>query len=202
MKIEIEVPDTFTVESREQTVTVNLAALVKAGHAQAVIGDHVADAFGKVIIDAGSGAALAAGKVKLGESTLSTDGAFQTWKVSADGKAAIAEMTGVQMSKRIDAWMSGAWGATRSAGIGGGIRTLAILRIYKDAMPVDKVKAFNKLALSDQVAKALANEAKIDATRIEAEIAKIEAERQARADEKEARRNAASDLAADMDFDF
>ena len=103
------------------------------------------------------------------------------------------------MQKALDAIYAGEW-TSRGAGTGDGTRTLALVRLFKAAMPKDKLKAYNALSTDDQVKHATANVT--DETAIAAEVAKIEAERDARRKDAEARKAQVAELAKGMSFDF
>lgn len=117
---------------------------------------------------------------------------------SASGAATKVEATAA-MEKKLDALWAGEW-SSRGAGTGDGTRTLALVRLFKAAMPKDKLKAYNALSADDQVKHATANVT--DETAIAAEVAKIEAERDARRKGAEARKGLVAELAKGMSFDF
>lgn len=117
---------------------------------------------------------------------------------AASGATTEQEALGA-MGKAVDAILAGEW-SSRGAASGDGTRTLALVRLFKAAMPKDKLKAYNALSVDDQVKHATANVT--DETAIAAEVAKIEAERDARRKNAEARKAQVAELAKGMSFDF
>jgi hypothetical protein len=102
------------------------------------------------------------------------------------------------MQKALDAILAGEW-SSRGQG-GDGTRGLAVVRLYRAAMDKATLKRFNALAAEDQLAKATANVT--DESAIAAEVAKIEAEREQRRVDAEARKAQVAELAKGMKFDF
>ncbi len=117
---------------------------------------------------------------------------------AASGATTEQEALGA-MGKAVDAILAGEW-SSRGTGTGDGTRTLALVRLFKAAMPKDKLKAYNALSADDQVKHATANVT--DEVAIAAEVAKIEAERAERAKANAERKSLVEDLRKGMSFDF
>lgn len=102
------------------------------------------------------------------------------------------------MLKAMDAILAGEW-SSRGSGTDG-TRTLALVRLFKAAMPKDRLKAYNALSADDQVKHAEANVT--DEAAIAKEVAAIEAEREQRRKDADARKAQVAELAKGMKFDF
>lgn len=108
------------------------------------------------------------------------------------------------MFKALDAVYAGDW-SSRGAGEGlSDVRSVAVYRLYVATMDSDTRKRFNKAFDSQaaKVRKALENVAAFTAEVIDAEVAKIEAERAAKVAEETARKEAVAALAGKVKFDF
>ena len=117
---------------------------------------------------------------------------------SAAGAKTKDEAEGL-IGKKLDALWNGEW-TSRTAGTGDGTLALALLRLYRAAMTKDTLKRFNALEAEKQLELATANVT--DESAIAAEVAKIEAERDARRKDAEARKAQVAELAKGMSFDF
>ena len=194
MQITINLPETMTIESRGLSRPLDLTRLNGDTLARAAL--HGLSQKGG---DAASGAAAAAVKDKFGDKAKPGD--HKPWLESDAGKSETLKHAAAMIEKAIAALESNEWTVRAASGVDG-TRTLALLRLFKAAMPGDVAKRFAKLSASEQAAKALANADKFDEAKVTAEIAKIEAERQARADEAAARKAEMAKLADSLDFDF
>lgn len=128
-------------------------------------------------------------------------GAKQKLADAASGAKDKAEAEGA-MFKALDAIYAGEW-SSRGSGEGlGDVRSIAIHRLFRAALPDDAAKRFRKLSTSDQVRKAIEQAAAFDDADIAAEIDKIEAERQAKRDADDARKASVAKLAGKVTIDF
>lgn len=116
---------------------------------------------------------------------------------AASGAKTQAEAEG-PMQKAVDAILAGEW-SSRVTGTDG-TRTLAVVRLYRAAMDKATLKRFNALAAEKQADLAAANVT--DEASITSEVAKIEAEREQRRADAEARKAQVAELAKGMKFDF
>lgn len=196
MQITITLPDTLSATSRDETVTTETAKLPIN-----IVEAMVPHAFQQLLGDAAASAGKSAWEsAHAGKDYDPRNTAHKDW-VKANPALVKAQVIPL-MQKRLDTLVKGEW-TTRGTGEGlSSVTTLATLRLFKAALALDVAKRFAKLSASDQARKALDNASAFTAEAIAAEVAKIEAERKARADADAARKAQVAELATKIKIDF
>lgn len=198
MKITINLPDTLSAESRKVTVSAPTASIPVD-----IFARMIPHSFQQLLGDAASGAGKAAYEVAHPKVDYDSKNADHKAWVAANIPLVQAQVEPA-MTKRLNSLLAGEWTA-RASGEGlSDIRSIAVHRLFKAWLAAKDAAAFGrfkKLSTSDQIRKALAK-ADSFADKIDGEVAKIEAERKARADADAERKAAIESVTDEIEIDF
>ena len=192
----IELPDTLTATSRKVDLTVKTSDIPLA-----IMQSMIPHSFQQLLGDAAASAGKAAWEIAHAGKDYDPKIVEHKHWCTANPTLVTGQVQPL-MQKRLDALLSGEW-TVRASGEGlSSVRSVAVTRLFKALLEADDLKRFNKLSGSDQVRKALEQSDLFTVDAIAAEVAKIEAERQAREDDANARRESVAELKGKMKITF